>query len=57
MKITEIEEIMSRMGNLPTLPGIAIKILEAVKKEETSIKEIGDILSKDPALTGKVLKL
>jgi two-component system cell cycle response regulator len=53
----KIEEIVNRMENLPTLPGIAIKILEAVKREETNIREIGDILSKDPPLTAKVLSL
>jgi len=45
------------MENLPTLPVIAMKILEAVMNEKTSVKEIGYILSKDPPLTGKVLKL
>ncbi|MCU0578777.1 MAG: HDOD domain-containing protein, partial [Desulfobacterota bacterium] len=43
--------------NLPTLPGVAMKILEAVRSEETSLNVIADILSKDPPLTAKILGL
>lgn len=50
-------KIFSQVENLPTLPGIAMKILEAVRKEEPDILEIGDLLSKDPPLCIKVLKL
>jgi len=52
----KIKNMLTGAKKLPTLPGVAIKILEAVKKEETSLKEIGDILSKDPSLSAEVLK-
>jgi len=52
----KIKNMLKGAKKLPTLPGVAIKILEAVKKEETSLKEIGDILSKDPSLSAEVLK-
>jgi len=52
-----IEDIFKGMKKLPTLPGIAMKILEAVRNEESYLKEIGDILSKDPPLSGEVLKI
>ena len=51
-----VEEMMEGMGNLPTLPGIAIRIMDAVQKEDTNLKEISDILSLDPPLSAKVLK-
>jgi diguanylate cyclase (GGDEF)-like protein len=51
-----IEEALKGMGKLPTLPGIAVKILEAVKKEHSSINEIADIISSDPPLSAEVLK-
>ena len=52
-----ILEKIKRIDNLPTLPGIALKILEAVRSEETSLDKIADILSKDPPLTAKILGL
>ena len=58
MKDTQaINSIAGAIQNLPTLPGIAIKLLQAVQKNEPNISEIGEILSKDVALTAKILKL
>ena len=52
----KINNMLRSAKKLPTLPGVAMKILEAVKKEDTSLKEIADILSKDPSLSAEVLK-
>ena len=52
-----ILENFQRLDNLPTLPGIAMKILEAVRSEGITLNEIADILSKDPPLTAKILGL
>lgn len=51
------EQIVRNIEDLPTLPGIAMRILEAVKKEGANLEEIGDILSTDPPLSAKVLKI
>jgi diguanylate cyclase (GGDEF)-like protein len=51
------ETVLSRSKKLPTLPGIAIKILEAVQKERPDLQEIAKILSTDPPLSAEVLKL
>ena len=56
-KIEIKKEIVKAMDALPTLPGIAIKILDAVKEEESGLKELGKILSADPPLSLKVLKI
>jgi diguanylate cyclase (GGDEF)-like protein len=42
---------------LPTLPGIALRLLQAVQKNEPNIDEIGDIISTDPPLSAKILKI
>ena len=42
---------------LPSPPAIGIRILEAVKSEETSSKELAKIISSDPALVAKILKV
>ena len=41
---------------LPSPPAIAVRIIEAVKKEETSFDELSRIIMADPALTSKVLR-
>ena len=58
MKNSEkLENLIHSSDNLPTLPGIALKILEAFQKPEPDINEIGQLLSTDPPLTAKVLKI
>ncbi len=56
-KKKSLDSFIDGIENLPTLPGIAIKILEAVQKEEPDIDEISDIISMDPPLSAKVLRL
>ncbi len=42
---------------LPSLPAVAIKILDAVKEEETALVKLAEIISVDPALSAKMLKV
>ena len=56
-QLNKIEEILKGLEKLPTLPGIAMKILELVRDENTNLKAIADVLSTDPPLSAQVLKL
>jgi two-component system cell cycle response regulator len=56
-KERSLETFIGGIENLPTLPGIAMRILEAVQKKEPDIDEISDIISTDPPLSAKVLRL
>jgi len=51
------KRLFEKSENLPTLPGIALQLLEAVQKENPNIGEIGKILATDPPLSAKVLKI
>src|SRR5262245_29063791 len=42
--------------NLPTLPGVAMRVLELTRDPGTSINKIAQVVQNDPALTAKVLK-
>lgn len=42
--------------NLPSLPSIAIQVLELTSKIDVDIAEIARIISKDPALSTKILR-
>jgi diguanylate cyclase (GGDEF)-like protein len=42
--------------NLPSLPAIAVQVLELAQRPEVDIAEIARTISKDPALSGKILR-
>ncbi len=52
----QLLEAVRQCPNLPTLPTIAMQVLELAKKSEADIAEIARVISKDPALSGKILK-
>ncbi len=53
---SKIESIVHNLNKLPTLPSVAMRILNAVRNKKTGLKEIGEILATDPALSAEVLK-
>ena len=55
--LEEVENLILESENLPTLPGIALRIIGACQKSEPDIQQIGDLLVADPPLTGKILKI
>lgn len=48
---------IKKTGNLPTLPKILLRLLEACDNEATPLTEIASIISKDPALSFRALQL
>ncbi|HWE96733.1 MAG TPA: GGDEF domain-containing protein [Tepidisphaeraceae bacterium] len=53
------EQFLQRIKHcptLPSLPAIAIQILELTQREDVDIAEIARIISKDPALSTKILR-
>ena len=57
MSQLKISDVVALLGDLPTMPGIAIKILEVIRRDDASLEDIGAILSNDPPLSAKVLKV
>src|SRR6266513_579116 len=41
---------------LPSLPAIALPVLELAQKDDSHIAEIAKVISKDPALSSKILR-
>src|SRR3954466_10611907 len=52
----QLIERIKACPNLPSLPTIAVQILDLAAKPEIDIPEIARIISKDPALSGKILR-
>ncbi|MGA2500108.1 MAG: HDOD domain-containing protein, partial [Tepidisphaeraceae bacterium] len=42
--------------SLPTLPAIALRVLELARAEHSDTAEVARIIMKDPALSSKILK-
>ena len=52
----QLVERIRQCPNLPSLPTIAMQILELAQKPEVDIAEIARIICKDPALSSKILR-
>ena len=44
-------------GNLPQLPQVMIRLIQACGNEKTSIEELSQIISADPALSSKLIQI
>jgi diguanylate cyclase (GGDEF)-like protein len=54
--VSPIKELLSGKNRLPSPPAIAIKILETVRKDNFTFKDIARVIESDPALAARVLK-
>lgn len=52
-----LEQVVSKIDSLPSVPALYLELVEELKSEDASIGKIGDIISKDMGLTVKILKL
>ena len=53
------QELIDRVlqsPRLPSLPEIALKVIDLVQQDEVSIKQIAETIQNDPALASKILK-
>lgn len=57
MESPTLEQIASRAGDLPSLPTIALKIIEMVGDSRTSAGDLQRVIMSDQALAARVLKI
>ena len=50
-------EIIGRVSSLPSLPDIYQKVVAEIESENGSIANVGKLVSRDPAMTAKLLQL
>ena len=50
------DEIIKRSQKLPTLPGIALKLIQEMRREDPKLNEIVNLISSDPPLSAEILK-
>ncbi len=51
--ISELENI----HEVPTLPQVALKLIEMISDETSSMRQIGDLIEEDPPMVAKILKI
>ena len=54
---SRIREQLADCTTLPTLPGVAIELVDTLQSAEVDLRRLSDIIQRDPALTAKVLSL
>lgn len=55
--MADIQTFFDEKIRLPSPPTVALKILRAVRRDESSFDDLAEIIRVDPALTAQVLKL
>lgn len=53
----ELQMLVARLGSLPSLPTLYVEVLAEIRSPEGSLESIGRIVSKDVAMTAKILQL
>ena len=54
---TDIKERLGRCSELPSMPAVELRILDLCQQSEPDLDEIAKLLSRDPALAAKLLRL
>jgi hypothetical protein len=55
--VRRVELILQQLESLPTLSPIAVRLLQLTTAEDADAKEVIQLVSSDPALAARVLKL
>jgi len=54
---SEYSELLAKLNDIPTLPGVAMRVNELINDPTSSSADIAEVLKKDQVLTAKVLRL
>ncbi|GFO67285.1 HD family phosphohydrolase [Geomonas limicola] len=53
----ELENAIMRAADLPTIPVVAIKVMQLIESESATADELAKIVASDPAVAARVLKI
>ncbi len=53
----DMEKVINSTTSLPSLPAVATQIVELAKNPKTNVSAVAEMLSKDPAITSKILRM
>src|SRR5947207_1286559 len=52
-----VELILQQLEDLPTLPAVAVRVLEVTSSESSDAQEVVKLIQSDPSLTARILQL
>ena len=52
-----LKKVISQIRNLPSLPSLYVQLMEKLDSPSVSIKELGEIIERDMAMSTKILQL
>jgi diguanylate cyclase (GGDEF)-like protein len=52
-----LRSALERARDLPSVPAVALEVLRLARDEDTNAGQLADVISLDPALTAKILKI
>lgn len=55
--INEIQNVLQRIDNLPTLPIVASELIRILGNSNTSMSQISELMNNDQSITARVLKI
>ncbi len=57
LRARKVELVLQQLDSLPTLPAVVVRLLTLTGSAQSKIKEVVELISLDPSLTGKILSL
>ncbi len=57
MSNEKLKALVGRLSTLPSLPSIYLELMQELKRSDTTIRRVGQIVSKDVGMTAKILQL
>ena len=57
VKEKRVEMILQQLEDLPTLPAVAVRLLEITADERASLDQVVSLIASDPSLTARILQL
>lgn len=57
LRHARLREVVSSLERLPSLPALYVELTQVLRSPGTSLEEVGEVVSRDPAMTAKVLQL
>lgn len=52
-----LKQLLSRLKSVPSMPRLYAELMDELKCQDASVKRVGEIISKDPGMTAKILQL
>jgi len=57
MDVLSLEDTLSNVDNLPTLPQVAIRLLDLLNDPQSSVGDINQVMMQDPSLAATILRI